>query len=266
MAAVPFPGDTYETPSGQATPLASRFPSLSFYWMVLGVIRHDGKLASADKYHNKEWVEGSCNTLRALERCGITVTVEGMDAMDRAKGPCVFIANHMSTLETFVLPVFIQPRKTATFVVKEELLKYPWFGPVLGSRDPIAVGRVNPRQDLAAVLEGGEKRLRNGISIIIFPQSKRSVAFDRSAFNSIGVKLARRAEVPVIPIALRTDAWGMGKIIKDFGPINASLPVRFAFGEPFFVNGNGKEEHAQVCDFIADRLRAWGIPEPASRN
>jgi len=32
---------------------------------------------------------------------------------------CVFIGNHMSILETFVLPCLIQPHRDVTFVVKE---------------------------------------------------------------------------------------------------------------------------------------------------
>ena len=97
-------------------------------------------------------------------------------------------------------------------MVKESLLKYPFFGPVLGSREPIVVGRSNPREDLVAVLEGGEARLKQGRSVIVFPQSTRSSVFDPAHFNTIGVKLAKRAGVPVIPVALKTDAWGNGNL------------------------------------------------------
>lgn len=266
MLAVPFPGDRYSTPSGSAGPWAARFPSLVFFWKVFGIIRHDGNLAMAGRYFSEDWAEGSMQTLRALERCGLTVHVEGMEHIDEANGPCVFIGNHMSTLETFVLPVFIQPRREVTFVVKDSLLSYPWFGPVLKSRDPILVTRTNPRQDLAAVLEGGEERLKKGVSVIVFPQSTRSNIFEPAQFNSIGIKLARRAQVPVIPVALRSDAWGTGRIIKDIGPVRPDIPVSFAFGKPMTVEGNGKAEHAAVCDFIERHLRLWGSLPAAPEN
>ncbi len=260
MSQPPFPGDTYITPPGSATFFASRFPSLSFYWKVANIIRRDGNLAAAGLYDAEAWSRGSLDTLRALEDCGITVQTEGMDNIDKVDGPCVFIGNHMSTLETFVLPIFIQPRKNVTFVVKESLIGYPWFGAVLKSRDPIVVGRVNPRQDLTAVLEGGEKRLKKGFSIIVFPQSTRSTTLDPNLFNTIGVKLARRAGVPVIPMALRTNAWGIGSLIKDAGPITPAFPVHFAFGEPMQVTGAGKEEHTAICRFITERLDRWNLP------
>ena len=258
MSTVPFPGDRYSTPPGSSGPWAARFPSLAFLWKVLGIIRRDGNLAKAGKYFPETWAKGSLDTLRALELCGVTVHVEGMDHIDEVGGPCVFIGNHMSTLETFVLPIFIQPRKEVTFVVKDSLLGYPWFGPVLKSRNPIVVGRTNARQDLVAVLEGGEERLKKGLSIIVFPQSTRSTVFEPAHFNSIGVKLAKRAQVPVIPLALRSDAWSTGRVLKEFGAINAGIPVNFAFGKPMTVEGNGKAEHSAVCDFIERHLRQWG--------
>lgn len=257
MSDIPFPDDSYATPPGRAAFFSSRFPSFFFTWYVIDIIRHDSKLASAGAYHGAEWCEGSLRTMRLLERCGLTFDVRGMNHMDAVDGPCVFIGNHMSTLETFVLPALIQPRKPVTFVVKDSLLAYPWFGPVLKSRNPIVVYRQNAREDLAAVLEGGAERLEQGTSIIVFPQSTRSATLDPSLFNSIGVKLARRAGRPLIPIALRSDAWRVGRHIKDFGGLDARLPVRFAFGEPMTVAGSGKGEHQAVCDFISGRLQAW---------
>ena len=172
MSEIIFPGDAYDTPDNAATFWSARFPSLIFLWKVLAIVRNNGKLAAAGKYHGKEWCEGSLNTLRALEQCGVHVHVRGMDNIDKVDGPCVFIANHMSTLETFVLPVFIQPRKSVTYVVKESLIKYPWFGPVVRARDPIVVTRDNPRKDLAAVLEGGWSGCARAFPSLFFPRAR----------------------------------------------------------------------------------------------
>ena len=143
-------------------------------------------------------------------------------------------------------------------MVKESLLKYPFFGPVLGSREPIVVGRSNPREDLVAVLEGGEARLKQGRSVIVFPQSTRSSVFDPAHFNTIGVKLAKRAGVPVIPVALKTDAWGNGNLLKDFGPVDVKKTIHFEFGAPMRIEGTGKAEHQQITEFIINRLGVWG--------
>jgi 1-acyl-sn-glycerol-3-phosphate acyltransferase len=186
------------------------------------------------------------------------VEIEVIDHFRDIEGPCVFIGNHMSTLETFLLPSIIVPSKRVTYVVKRSLVEYPVFGHVMRSRDPIVVGRTNPREDLTAVFEGGAKRLGEGISIVVFPQTTRTETFDPAGFNSIGIKLARRARVPVVPVALKTDAWGNGKLFKDFGRIDPALVAHIAFGQPLLVQGSGAEEHQRVIDFIRETLLAWG--------
>jgi 1-acyl-sn-glycerol-3-phosphate acyltransferase len=257
----PVPGDTYSTPPDASTPWGGRLPSLVFRLKVLRIIRNAGIHAAA-AYSGAMWVQDSLKVLRALEESGCRLRIEGMDNIDRAEGACVFIGNHMSTLETFVLPALIQPRREVTFVVKESLLRTPYFRFVLQSRDPIALSRNNPRRDLAAVLEGGEDRLRRGISLIIFPQSTRSVRLNPEQFNSIGIKLAKRARVPVVPVALRTDAWAAGiPPFRDFGPLRPQQTIHFRFGEPLSVAGAGRAEHSRVYGFIDACLREWGRGE-----
>ncbi len=106
-------------------------------------------------------------------------------------------------------------------MVKESLVRHPLFGDVMRSRDPIVVGRTDPRKDLEAVMNGGMELLSKGISIVIFPQSTRSVEFRPEEFNSLGVKLAKKAGVKVVPVALKTDFWGNGKVIRELGPLDS---------------------------------------------
>jgi len=107
------------------------------------------------------------------------------------------------------------------------------------------------------VLEGGEQRLKAGISIVVFPQTTRTPTFDPTDFNSIGVKLAKKAGAPIVPIALKTDAWGNGRYLKDFGRIKPSSKVHFAFGNPLWVKDRGREEHEEIVRFISDKMAEW---------
>jgi 1-acyl-sn-glycerol-3-phosphate acyltransferase len=79
-------------------------------------------------------------------------------------------------------------------------------------------------------------------------------------FNSIAVKLAKRAGVPVVPLAVRTDFWSTGKLVKDFGPIRPERAVRVSFGDPLTVTGNGRDAQAAVVAFITAKMQAWGVP------
>ena len=180
-----------------------------------------------------------------------------MENITKSPGSVLFISNHMSTLETMILPSIIGPHKELTFVVKESLIKHPLFGDVMRSRNPIVVGRTDPRKDLEAVMNGGVELLHNGISIVIFPQSTRSVEFKPEEFNSLGVKLAKKAGVDVVPIALKTDFWGNGKLIKEAGPLDSHKPIHIKFGQPIRITGNGKEDNQRIIDFIQSSLKEW---------
>jgi len=258
MSGLPFVGGSYATDENRRSALGRIAPVLAFYPRVFRVIYQAGAKAKRGRYDDAEWQQSSLTTVRALEAAGVRFEISGLEHVAAVEGPCVLIGNHMSTLETFVLPVILLPFKKVTFVVKQSLMDYPVFGHVMRSRDPIAVGRRNPREDLKAVLEGGAERLGQGISLVIFPQTTRVPEFDPKEFNTIGVKLAKRADVPVIPFALKTDAWGNGKLVKDFGRIDPSKTAHFAFGAPLRVQDRGTDEHEEIVKFITLKLTAWG--------
>jgi 1-acyl-sn-glycerol-3-phosphate acyltransferase len=256
-----FPGDSYETPDGvprawrEFTLLGSRWSPYSFFF---GVILRCRPLAKKGVYNDEEWARSSYDIIKALERCRGRFRISGLDHVRRLGGPAVFVANHMSTLETLALPGLICPIRPVTYVVKQKLVKGWIWGPIMRSRDPIVVTRKDPRGDLDAVLKGGSERLAKGISIIIFPEGTRRKSFDRRDLNSLGVKLAARAGVPVVPVALRTDYWGNGALLRGFGPVRRERPIHIEFGAPIAVEGRGKAAHEQTLDFIEGRLRDWG--------
>lgn len=230
------------------------FANLNFYSRFVWIVWAAGIKARLGLYNNREWVKSSLATRTALERAGLRFHISGVEHIAGLTSPCVIIGNHVSVLETVILPGIVQPLRNITFVVKKSLMDYPVFRHVLRSRDPIVVGRENPRLDFKAVLDGGCKRLKKGVSIIVFPQTTRTLDFDPKRFNTIGVKLARKAGVPVIPLALITDAWANGKYIKEFGRIDPKKIVYLTFGPPIWVHGNGAEAHQSVIDFIKRRV------------
>lgn len=246
----------YRTPDTERKRL---FPSFYFYLIhTLRIVFYSNRQAKNNTYDDVSWVDSSIDIFRSLEKTGVKFHITGLDNLSKMKGPFIFVSNHMSILETFVLPCLIHPVTRVVFVMKEELLRFPLFGPVSGARDPIVVGRQNPREDLISVLNQGSERIKNGKGVIIFPQRTRTKYFEPASFNSLGIKLAKKNNVPVIPIAVLSDAWGTGKILKDFGKIDTSKEVKISFGEPMLITGNGSEEHQKTIDFIACKLKEWG--------
>ncbi len=211
-------------------------------------------LAVKNEYDTESWAQSSYRILQDIEKSGGRIFIDGIDNILKVDGPVVFVSNHMSTLETFVFPCIIAPLKEVTYVVKESLISMPLFGHVMKSRNPIVVSRKNSRQDLLNVISQGKEKIEKGISIILFPEGTRQGVFNPEKFNSLGIKLAKEAGVPVIPVAIKTDFWGNGKLIKDIGPIRRKEPICISFGEPVSITGNGKAEHKQVVEFISGKI------------
>lgn len=257
MECISYKNGTYLTRAHNIPLFSGMLPSLNFYRQVVSVIFRASSKAKHSKYGTDDWANSSHEVFLALESVGVKIEITGIDNFSAIDGPCVFVSNHMSTLETMILPAIIAQFRDVTFVVKQSLVDYPVFKYVMRSRDPITVGRTNPRDDLKAVMEGGAERLKAGRSIVIFPQTTRAAVFDPKLFNTIGIKLAKRAGVPIVPIALKTDAWGNGRFLKDFGKIDPSKKVFFAFGKPLMVKDRGDEEHAGIIEFISSKLKEW---------
>ncbi len=255
-----FESFAYDTPEKENLSLWEKFLLNNRVYFILKyahIVLKTRVEARRGIYDDKAWADSSNYIFRFIERTGGKFHISGMEYIAQSEEPVLFIGNHMSTLETMILPGLIGPLRRVTFVVKESLVKHPLFGDVMRSRNPIVVGRTDPRKDLEAVMEGGMELLKKGVSIIIFPQSTRSLEFKPEEFNTLGVKLAIKTGVKVVPIALKTDYWGNGKFIKELGPINRNKPIFIKFGEPFPVTGNGKEENQKIIDFIQSSLREW---------
>lgn len=252
-------GDRYETPARTIGGLSRRFPSWAFFARFHWVIVKAHNRCLRGVYDNTAWYGSSEEITRALEAVGGRLSIENLSAVEKTNGPAVIVANHMSTLETVVLPHVLLGIRPLAIVAKKSLAQYPVFGRILRTVPSIIVGRESPREDLRTMLEEGSKHLQAGRNFLVFPQRSRSQTFDPEAFNSIGVKLARRNRVPIIPLALKTDIWQQGRLIKDIGPIDISHTAHFSFGQAMEISGNGREQHQVCVDFIQSHLQLWGV-------
>ncbi len=251
----------YRTPPRNLKWYDKTFPALRFYQLVLREVFIGARNGKRGQLTTEKYYLNAVGVFRAVERVGGCIEVTGYDQVPAEGWPYVFVANHMSVLETFLFAALIHPKGEHAFVVKKSLVEYPVFKHIMRARDPIVVGRENPREDLTAVLTQGTEKLKAGISMIIFPQRTRTARFEPDQFNTIGIKLARRAGVPVVPVALKTDFWGQGKLVKDFGGVFPEKKVHFHFGAPIEIKGRGQQEHEQIVHFIGEHVQKWQAEE-----
>ncbi|WP_027349328.1 lysophospholipid acyltransferase family protein [Halotalea alkalilenta] len=190
--------------------------------------------------------------------CGVTVRVRGGDRLPA--GPCVILSNHQSEWETLFLQLLKPPTCT---VLKKELLKIPVFGWALRLVRPIPLDRSRPSVALKQVLSEGAERLREGLSVLIFPEGTRVPPGSRKPFSKSGVHIAWRAGVPVVPIAHNAgECWTSGGWIKRPGRIEVVI------GEPIATEGRDvKDLLVEVENWIEDQLEQIStVPRPSRRT
>jgi len=255
-----FANDVYHTPADQLTDWQDYLLLRSRWWLYarfVATVLRSRKLIDTNSYGNENWAETSRDVMQSIEAVGGRFDINGIDNLRKADGPLVIVANHMSALETFVLPCLVTPIKPTTFVVKAKLMRGLFFGKIMKSRDPIVVGRENAREDMEIVLREGERILHEGKSIILFPEGTRQKGFIPENFNSLGTKLAKRAGVKILPVALKTDFWSNGRFLKGFGPLKRKRRIHIAFGEAVAVEKREKETHQKILDFIGSHIARW---------
>jgi 1-acyl-sn-glycerol-3-phosphate acyltransferase len=133
-----------------------------------------------------------------IRASGIKVDVEGRDNIPMGK-PIVFACNHASQFDILImyeaLPVQFR------FVVKKELFKIPFLGLVMRLAGYIPIDRSGGKAALRSLHEAAE-RVKNGASIIIFPEGTRSPDGRLRPFKMGGILIAIKAGCPIVPIAI----------------------------------------------------------------
>ncbi|MCE5393956.1 MAG: 1-acyl-sn-glycerol-3-phosphate acyltransferase [Acidithiobacillus sp.] len=180
----------------------------------------------------------------------VRLTVKGLQHLPGA--PFVLLSNHQSTLETLLLWSFFPQ---LSFVLKKELLRIPLFGWYLPLAQPIAIDRKAGPKALHKVLTEGEKRLRGGIPVLLFPEGTRQPCGTLGKFHQTGAALARQAGVPIVPLALNTGCfWPRHGFRKRSGDCHLH------FGPPIAPEGSSGQLTTQVRDWIAAELQTMPAP------
>ena len=163
------------------------------------------------------WCNSVLNWLRFT--CGVRYEVVGSENLPEETA--VFLANHQSSWETILFYGLIFPNSP---ILKKELLRIPFWGWSMWLQDPIAIDRSKPREAVKSLLTQGVDRIKNGKSVIVFPEGSRSPAGLIKRFSRGGAKLAIAAGVPIVPISHNAgDCWPPREFIKRPGFIRVTI-------------------------------------------
>ena len=245
----------------------SRWNTIRYCWDCGSVFPKVAVYEGCRILDTDKWAHFCFHSITGAERMGVPVHVDGWNVLKEVEGPVMFLSNHMSTVETVMLPALILTYKPFNVVVKESLTRLPFLKKAAAHMGLVPIGRKSPKQDLIDMMRISTERIveqRN--SFLIFPQGTRSKVFRRAKFSSIGAKIAERAGCPIVPIEVDTrimptregKGW-MDKTFKDFGTVDPAFDLKCSCG-PIIPCGKAKDMHEATFDWIANKLEEWGCP------
>lgn len=234
-------------------------PTLGFYWNFYAAISRWRRALEAGRAVEEVWIGFARDTLRSLERVGVQFDLAGFGPDALLRGPFVAAGNHMSLIDGLLAAAIWAPQRPISGVISARMVGTPLVGKLLGTSGGVTVQSRSARRDLEKVYREAVPRIRAGESFAVFPEGGRNREFDPGAFNSMGVKMAKRAGVPLVPFALRTDAWGIGLRQLYLAPVRLDRPVRLRVGKPIAIEARDQPQRAEQIRFIAQHVASWGV-------
>lgn len=128
---------------------------------------------------------------------GAKVEMKGLEHIDLSR-TYIMMANHQSYHDIFVvstIPVY------AHWMAKQELFRVPVFGWILGWIGAMRIDRSSKVKTLASVRSAVEQ-IREGRTVLIFPEGTRSPNGELLPFSKGAFSLAILSQVPILPITI----------------------------------------------------------------
>ncbi len=146
---------------------------------------------------------------------GINYEIRGLEHLTGK--PVIIASKHQSAWETLVLNTIILD---CAYVVKRELLWFPFFGWFLSRLGMIGIDRSGGASALKRLVADCKKRLESGRSIIIFPQGTRTPPGATQPYLPGTAALYTQCKVPVVPTALNSGIfWPRRTFLKRPGTV-----------------------------------------------
>lgn len=187
---------------------------------------------------------------------GAEITVDGLENIPKDQ-PVLYMGNHQSYFDIPLTGMFI--KSGAGYVAKKEMHKIPILRIWMKGINCLFLDRENIREGLKTILQGVEY-LKQGYSMFIFPEGTRNPGddLDMLPFKEGSTKMAEKAKVPIIPIAIT----GTANLLENNKRLKITpAKVHVSFGTPVIISELSKEERrflgAYVQNIIKEMLESY---------
>ena len=177
-----------------------------------------------------------------LFQSGVKIDVEGIENIPEE--PVLFVSNHRSYFDILVLHT--TSTKRPGFVAKSEIQKFPLLAWWMEDIACLFLDRNDLRSGMQMIKDGAE-RIKNGYSMVIFPEGTRSKGQGMLPFKEGSLKVAEKADCPVVPVAL-IDTDKLLEVRPGFDIRKGRVKV--IYGEPFYIKDLPKEQKKKAGAYV----------------
>jgi 1-acyl-sn-glycerol-3-phosphate acyltransferase len=196
-----------------------------------------------------------------LASAGVRVRVRSRAAFDPKKS-YVVMPNHISTVDIWA--IFVAVPVPLRFIAKKQLGQIPLFGWAMRAGRFIFIDRQNATSARRTIDQAAE-RIRQGCSVVIFPEGTRSRDGRLGPFKKGGFHLAINSGAEVVPVAIR----GTHEVMPRGAALIRPGTVDIEIGEPIPTTGLGPEDRQRLLEEVRARVESLlnhPLPEGEGRG
>ena len=179
---------------------------------------------------------------KLLKLSGNTVSVTGLENIPKDRA-VLFVGNHQSNFDIPILLGHIDTPKG--FIAKVELEKFPFISTWMPMMNCVFMDRNDMRQSAKAIMQG-IKNLKNGYSMVVFPEGTRTDDGVLLEFKPGALKLATKSGAPIVPITIN----GSKEIMKKGQKIIRPAHVEIIIDKPIEITDEMKQDTIALSEHV----------------
>lgn len=153
----------------------------------------------------------------------------------------VFVANHQGAFDIFLVYGFLG--RNFKWMMKKSLRKAPFIGKASEAAGHIFVDKFGPKK-IMATIEQGRETLKDGMSLVIFPEGSRTFTGHMAEFKKGAFMLADELQLPVVPLTIS----GSFNILPRTGKYLCWHPMKLVIHDPIYPQGQGPDNLKHLAE------------------
>ena len=183
-----------------------------------------------------------------LQSNGVKVQITGFEHINPAR-PSIYMCNHQGTFDIFTLLAYLPVQ--FRWVAKVGLFRIPVLGWAMSTAGYISLDR-SKRKRAYRGMEIAAQKIKEGTSVVMFPEGSRSYDGALQPFMNGGFTLAIRAGAPIYPITV-DGSWAI--MPRTTLRIKRGM-VRIVIERPIETAGFTMQDRKRLMQEVEQKMRA----------